>query len=89
MTTKYLILLQKVIKTPHIGFERATESQRTQINARQVELIFGLFGLLSSKHRHIGSVRGVKNQIMINIYKIFRLLKQYQHFCGVLRPKSA
>ena len=42
MTTKYLILLQKVIKTPHIGFERATESQRTQINARQVELILGL-----------------------------------------------
>ena len=41
MTTKYLILLQKVIKTPHIGFERAKESQRTQINARQVELIFG------------------------------------------------
>ena len=61
MTTKYLILLQKVIKIPHIGFERATESQITQINARQVELFFGLFGLLSSKRRHIGSVREVKN----------------------------
>ena len=61
MTTEYLIFLQKVIKIPHNGFERATESQITQINARQVELIFGLFGLLSSKRRHIGSVRGVKN----------------------------
>ena len=54
MTTKYLILLQKVIKTPHIGFERATERQRTQVNAQQLELIFGLFALLSCKQKHIG-----------------------------------